>query len=319
MLSYILRRLLLLPPLIFGITFLSFAIISFAPGDYFAKLLLNPEIDPEVVQQLKRSFGLDKPFIIQYFFWLKNIVTGDFGWSFAYKVPVLSLIKSRVLNTLYLSFLSLLLSWAIAIPLGVLSASRKGGVFDKGFCFLSFLSISMPTFLLAFLLLVLAAFLGLPTGGRVSLHYHLLSPFERVIDHISHLFVPLTSVVFVNVFWMARLFRANMLEALAAPYTLAARARGLPQPLIYKYALKNAMNPLITIFGYQLSGVLSGAALIEIISRWPGLGRLVLEAYLSQDIYVVMASLLISAVLLVLSNLFADILLALTDPRIRYG
>lgn len=319
MLRYILRRLLLLVPLLLGITFLSFGIMWLAPGDYFARLLLNPEIDPKIIEDLRRSFGLDRPFFTQYIYWLKNILKGDLGYSFAYKVSVLSLIKGRALNTLYLSILSILLSWAVAIPFGALSAVKKGGFFDKGFCFLSFIFISMPTFLLAFLLLVFAASVGLPTGGRISLHHALLSPAGKVLDHLKHLFVPLLSLVFVSSFWMGRIFRANMLEALAAPYTLAARARGLPSSLIYKYAMKNAINPMITIFGYQLSGILSGAALIEIITRWPGLGRLVLEAYLSQDVYVVMASLLVSSLLLVLSNLLADILLAATDPRIRYA
>ena len=320
MLKFISRRLLHMIPLVFGITLLSFLILNLAPGDYFNQLALNPEISPETLEQMRQEFGLDKPVMVQYFKWLQGVLTFNFGYSIHFKVPVVVLIKQRMMNTLILSITAMIFCWILSVPIGVYCAVRQYSIGDKIFSILAFLGIAIPNFFLAFLLIYWAAATGkFPTGGMTSVSYETLSFGMRLVDRLKHLIIPTVVLGTAGMAGLTRLMRGNLLENLRAPYVIAARARGLAErKVIFKHALRNAINPMITIFGYELSALFSAAALTEIITSWPGLGKLMLDAARSQDIYLVMGALLMSSVLLILGNLVADILLAMSDPRIRY-
>jgi peptide/nickel transport system permease protein len=293
--------------------------MQLAPGDYFTKLQMNPEISKETVSQLRSKFGFDKPLIVQYLKWLQGILHLDFGTSLVYQIPVFTLIKERLFNTLLLSIIALLVIWIISIPLGIWCATNQYKWLDQLLSGLSFIGISLPSFFFGFLLLYLASNTGiLPTGGIIDLAHNEYSIWGKFIDYSKHLVIPVTILTFVSVVGMLRIMRANMLDELHMPYITTARAKGLSEPkTIYKHALRNAINPMVTIFGYELSSLLSGAALTEIILSWPGMGRLMLDALLQQDLYLVMASLFVSSVLLIFGNFIADILLAIIDPRIR--
>jgi peptide/nickel transport system permease protein len=316
---YILKRFLQFIPLIIGMTFISFLIIQMAPGDYFTQLKMNPEISPETIENMRKIFGLDKPVIIQYLYWIKNIFTFNLGESFSYHVPVSFLIKIRLKNTIALSIFSIFFTWIIAIPLGIFGAIKDKSWQERILSFFAYIGISLPSFFIAMLIIFFISKTAiLPLGGTKSLFYENASNIDKFLDYLKHLFVPGIILTISGIGSLYRLMKNNFLETLNAPYIFTAYAKGIPTYKIYfKHALRNAINPMITIFGYELSGILSGAGLVEIITGWPGMGRLVLEGVLSSDLYLVMASLLIGGILLILGNLFSDILLALVDPRVR--
>jgi peptide/nickel transport system permease protein len=323
MIRYIARRLVLLGPLIVGITFVSWAAIQLAPGsgDYFQQLVLQyPQISPQTIAGLRARFGMDQPPWVQYFHWLWNIVRGDFGLSFAYQVPVTWLIGSRALNTLLLSLTSLVAAWALAIPLGIYSAVHQYSLTDGLLSAGAFVAISVPSFFSALLLLYAAFWSHLvPLQGLTSVNYDSLSLGGKVLDVAWHLVLPTVALGVFSVGGLMRYMRNNLLEVLRADYVKTARAKGVAERrVIARHAVRNAINPLVTLFGFELGGLLSGAAFVENILGYPGLGRLVLEAVLKKDVFVVMGSLLMGSVLLILGNLTADILLAYFDPRIRY-
>ena len=321
MLKYIAKRALQAVPLVIGITIISFILIQAAPGDPFSELSQNPHISEQTLQDLRVRFGFDRPLVIQYLKWFWGMLRLDFGYSTSYHIPVITLIGQRLFNTLYLAVISLILTWAIAIPIGIYSARHQYQLGDRIFSVLTFIGMSLPTFFVAFLFVYVASHTTwLPTGGvRDPIYFDMMSPLEKTWDLFRHLLIPISVLVASSVAGLVRLMRGNMLDVLKLPYVTTARAKGLSEfKVIYKHALRNAVNPMITIFGYQLSGLLSGVALTEAILSWPGLGRLMLDAVLKQDIYLVMATLVISSCLLIISNLFADILLAVTDPRVRY-
>jgi peptide/nickel transport system permease protein len=320
MTRFIFKRLLLSLPLLLGITFLSFFIIQLAPGDFLDSLRLDPQTSPEIIRFYEEKFQLDKPFIVQYMAWLGNVVRGEFGYSFAYKAKVSDVVISRLFNTFILSLASLLVTWIFVIPLGVIAALKRNRFIDRLLSGVCYLGISMPGFFLAFLLLYLASYSNLlPLGGMRSINHSELSAFGKIADIAKHLIIPTIVLSFGSVCALQRTLRANLFDALGSSYIKGAKARGLSNMrIVYIHALKNAINPMITIFGYQLSGLLSGAALIEIILGYPGLGVVMLEAVLGQDLYLIMGALLMSGVLLIAGNLIADILLGIFDPRIRY-
>ncbi len=319
MLRYLGRRLLNLIPLILGITVVSFTVMQLAPGDYLDQLRLRPEVSPETVARLSAQLGLDRPLWEQYARWLWGVVRGDLGYSFAWHIPVGDVIGLRLSNTLLLTVTAMALSWLIAIPLGVYAALRDGRPPERALSLLAFVILAVPEFFLAFLLIWLAARTGwLPTGGMVSPYHDELGTFDRLRDLISHLIIPAGVLALGSAASLQRFLRSTLLEVMHRPFVTALRARGLaPWRVNYRHALRLALNPLITMFGYQLSGLFSGAALVEIITGWPGMGSLMLEAVIGQDLYLVMAAMLVGAVLLVLGNLLADLLLALADPRVR--
>ena len=319
MFVYILKRLIQMVPLLIGITFLSFIIIQLAPGDYLDKLKMNPQISKETLEKLKQSYGLDQPIIVQYIKWLINALKFDLGYSFSYHAPVLDIIKERVGNTLFLSITSAILAWGLAIPIGIFAALRPNTIVDKFIQLFSFTFMSIPNFFLAFLMLFLAVKTGiLPTGGATSPNYDELSFWGKIADRLWHVSLPAFVLAIGSLAGLVRLVRSTMIESLNAEYTLFARAKGLPErQVVIKHALRNALNPFITLLGFEIASLLSGAALVEIIVNWPGMGMLMLDAVLSQDLYLVMGGLYIGAIMLIIGNLIADILLAKLDPRVR--
>ncbi|MBL7091840.1 MAG: ABC transporter permease [Candidatus Omnitrophica bacterium] len=320
MTPYIIRRLIIAVPLLLAISFVAFMFIHLAPGNYFDTLRMSPQISEETIKKYESQYHLDKPPLIQYAFWLKNLLRLDLGYSFVLMSPVTDVIKKRLFNTFILSLAAMLFTWFIAIPLGIFCAVRQNSFSDRFFSALSFVGLSIPNFFFALLLLYLASLTGiLPLGGMRSANYEGLSQLGRFWDLLKHLLIPTIVIGTSSLAGLQRIMRGNMLEVLRAQYITTARAKGLPERrVIYIHALRNAVNPMITIFGYSLSGLLSGAALTEIITGWPGLGSVMLQAVRSQDLFLVMGSMLMGGVMLIGANLVADILLAWSDPRIQY-
>ncbi len=301
-----------------GVTFLSFLIIKLAPGDYLDQLKLNPQISPETIEALKRQYGLDQNVFLQYIRWLLSAFKFDLGYSFQYHAPVSQLIGERVWNTLLLTVTSTILSWLIAVPLGMIAGLKEGSLVDKLIRAYSYAFMSFPSFFLAFIILVIVSKTGyLPVGGPYSPDFHKLSLWGKVVDVVSHLFVPVLTLTLVSSAGLIRLMRSSVIEIKNSPMVVMLRAKGVSQWVILRHIFKNAMNPFTTLIGYEIAGLLSGAALIEIIVGWPGLGTLMLDAVLSQDLFLVMGGLYIGTIMLLMGNLVADILLALIDPRVR--
>ncbi len=320
MLRYILRRLLISIPLLLGMSLVAFLFISCAPGDYFDALRLNPEISEATIRQYEAQYLLDKPVLVQYAAWLGRLLQGDLGYSFAMRAPVAHVIGSRVGNTLLLTLVAMVVAWGVAIPLGMWAAVRHRTWVDRFLGLQMVIGMSVPSFFLALLLLYIASRTGiLPVGGIRSAGAQSLSPVGQFLDVAAHLVIPALVISAASMAGLARVIRGNLLEVLQSPFVLAARARGIPEKsVLWRHALRNAINPMITIFGYELSSLLSGAALTEIICNWPGLGSLMLTAVRQQDLFLVMGDMLIGGVLLLVGNLLADLALAWSDPRIRY-
>ncbi|MBO8140312.1 MAG: ABC transporter permease [Thermosipho sp. (in: Bacteria)] len=319
MLRYIARRLIILVPELFIITLLVFLIMQAAPGDFLDQYRLDPSVSKDFLQALEKQYGLDQPIMVQYIKWLKGLVTGDLGYSFYYRRPVSDLIGERVLNTLILSLYSFVISWIVGIILGVISALKKYSFWDKFLTVIAFTGIAIPGFFLALLLLYFAAKTGtFPVAGMYSVNHGKMNVWEGFKDIFWHLQLPAFTLTFGGFAGLMRYMRGSLLDVLNEDYVEFARAKGMPERVvIFKHAMRNAINPLITMFGFSLSSLLGGAVITETIFSWPGLGRLVYQALVQQDIYVVMASTVISVIMLIAGNLVGDILLAAVDPRIR--
>jgi peptide/nickel transport system permease protein len=307
-------------PLLLGITFFSFLIISLAPGDYLTAMSQNPQIKAETIAAMRAKFGLDQPWYVQYGKWLINALRFDFGYSFANQQPVFSLIGEKMLNTLILALSAALFAWGLSIPLGIISAVRQNTWVDRSASFVSFIGLSIPEVFFALLMVLFAAQTGwFPVGGMKSIDFEYMSYGGQLLDLLHHLVLPTIVLGSISLAGRMRQMRANLLDTLLQDYVQTARAKGLSERVvIYKHALRNAINPLITLFGFTLANLLSGAFLVEVVMSWPGLGRLTLDALFTRDLYLVMGSLLMASVMLILGNLAADIMLALSDPRIRY-
>jgi peptide/nickel transport system permease protein len=321
MLRFVLRRLLQMIPLLIGITFLSFVVVDLAPGDFFDTLSMNPSISPEMVKEMKAEFGYGQPLPVRYGRWLWRVVHLDLGMSIAYRVGVLDLIESRALNTVILAVASMVFTWALAIPIGVIVALRRGTFLDRALSFVAFFGMSVPSFFLAFLLMYVALETGwFPVGGTTSLDYPILSPTEQIGDRIAHLVLPVIVLGTGGMASLMRLMRSQILEIQSADYVRTARAKGVPEWLVVsKHVLRNAMNPFVTLAGYELGTLLGGAALVEAVMNLQGLGTLMLDAVRSLDLYLVMGSVLMGSILLLVGNLLADVALTLVDPRIDFA
>ena len=317
--AFILKRLLHMIPILLGVSLLTFLLMSLTPGSYLDSLSQNPQISQETVAALKAKWHLDKPWYVQYLYWLRNAATGDFGLSIQYKIPAFELLSSRLWNTFVLSFFATVIAWGVAVPLGVWAAVNKDSLVDRGCALLAFIGLSIPEVLLALLALLFAAATGwFPIGGVHGSLYDLMSTAEKLRDRAHHLILPVAVLAASELAGIMRQMRSNLLDTLRADYVTAARAKGLPEGwVIYKHALRNAINPLLTIFGYSLAGLLSGAFIVENIMAWPGLGRLTLEAFFAKDSMLVVNSVVMATFLLVVGNFVADLLLAWSDPRIR--
>lgn len=321
MLGFVLRRLALSAILLLAASLMAFAILKAAPGDYFVQLEADPRIPQEYVEQQRELYGLDKPAVVQYGMWLANAFQGNLGFSFAYKQPVSDIIGSRLLNTLILNICAIFITWSVAIPMGIYAAVRQYSRGDKVLSAISFTGMSLPNFFSALILLyIFSSVLGwLPPGGMYSLNYRDMAPLEKILDVAHHLVIPVIVLVLTAMASLQRITRGSMLEILGQQYVRTARAKGLPEnKVVYKHALRNALNPLITIFGYEFGALLSGSALLEIILDYPGLGSLIYNAVRSQDQFLVMGGFMMGAVMLLVGNLIAELLLAWVDPRISY-
>ncbi|MBD2311816.1 ABC transporter permease [Desertifilum sp. FACHB-1129] len=318
---YILKRLMQALLTLLLASALSFLIIQLAPGDYLDALRQNPQISPERIEELRQRFGLDRPLIEQYGRWLWRIVTaGDFGESFSYQRSVASLLWERIPNTLLLAIASLIITWAIAIPLGIFGAIHQHGKVDQILSVVSYTGQGFPSFITALLLLFLAQNLSpyLPVGGMTSIDHADLTPLGQVIDIGWHMILPTLALSITSFAGLQRITRGQLLDVLRQDYIRTARAKGLPENrVIYVHALRNAINPLITLLGFEFASLLSGAFIAEYFFNWPGLGRLILQAVTAQDLYLVMASLMMGALMLIIGNLLADLMLKAVDPRIK--
>ncbi len=302
---------------------LCFFVMQLAPGSFLDTLKENPKISPQRIAEYKERFGLDKSAIEQYFLWLTRIVTqGDFGQSFVYERPVVTLLWERVPATLLLSISSLVVTWALGIPLGIWAAVKRSQLADKVLSALSYLGQGLPSIISGLLLLAFAQATSplFPVGDMTSIDHEELGFFGKLLDIGWHLILPTIALSITGIAGLQRLMRGEMLDVKRQDYIQTARAKGLPEMrVIMTHAFRNALNPMITLLGFEFASLLGGAFITENLFNWPGLGRLILQALQAKDTYMVMASLMMGAAMLILGNLLADILLKFVDPRIQLG
>lgn len=317
---FIFRRLAHAVLLLLALSFLSFALLQLTPGDFFDGLRLNPEISQQTIEGLRAQYGLDRPLPVRYERWVAALLHGQLGFSLAYKSPVGPLLRERAWNTLVLTGTATLLSWLIAIPIGVWSAAAKGKWPDRISGVATSTLLTIPDLLLFLLLLLLAVRTGwFPSGGMVSAAGDANAGlWTTAFDIAQHLVLPAAGLTLVALPALVRHIRSSMIEVLASPFIRAARAHGISRMrILFRYALPVAANPLISLFGLSIAGMLSASALAEVVLSWPGLGPLLLESVLARDVYVVAGTVMVAAVFLIGGNLLADLLLFAVDPRIR--
>lgn len=322
MFRYIGRRFLHMIPILLAVIAIGFLLLQLAPGDFFTRLYLEPDVNEETIDRYREQFALDKPWYEQFLRYIWNVLQGNFGFSAEYRSSVFDIIKLRVWPTVILSLSALVVSWGMSVPMGILAATKQYKWPDQVISVFAFIGLAIPNFFLAFLILyfITATGIPLPIGGMTSVTFSAMNPIQQFFDVLWHLIVPLFVLSTSAMAGLTRIMRANMLEILNQQYIVTARAKGQRERVVvFSHALRNAINPMITLLGFQIAGILSGAVLTEVVLSWPGLGQLVLSAILTQDIFLVMGVLIYSSILLVIGNLIADILLAVTDPRVRVG
>lgn len=315
----IIRRLLSFIPLVLGITFISFLIMKSAPGDPTV-MFQDPNVQLQDLEQLKKNYGLDKPLLIQYGYWLKEALKGNLGYSFQTGKPVTLMIFERLPATLLLSVSSLILILCITFPLGLLSGYKKDKTFDKLVTFFSFVGMALPTFWVGLILiLMLSLKVNLfPTSGYLDPSLSNASFFKQSLNILYHMALPLLTILIGGVAGLIRFNRFSIITILSQDYIHAARARGISERrILYKHALKNAALPIVTILGAGLSSLIGGSFIIEYIFSWPGMGQLGVNAVFARDYPVLMGSILFSSILIVIGNLAADISYGLIDPRVK--
>ena len=325
MFAYTLRRLLLAVPLLLGITFISFMVIHLAPGDPVEVQSgdMTERNIREAYKALREMYGLDQPLHVQYWNWLSRIVRLDFGRSFSPDGRlVLTKIGERLPITLLLNVIEMLIILALAVPIGVMSATRQYSTFDKVTTIFVFLGFATPDFWLALLLMILFGVqLGwLPISGLRSLNWEYLTFWRQQLDFLSHLALPILVATFGGLAGFSRYMRQSMLEVVRQDYIQTARAKGLAERVVVgKHALRNAMLPIVTILGLSLPGLIGGSVIVEWIFAIPGMGQLMVQAAFERDYPVLMGNLVIVSTLTLFANLAADLAYSLVDPRIRVG
>lgn len=314
---YILKRFLQAIPLLFLVSIISFFIIRLSPVDPLGELRLNPSISQETLKSEQQRLGLDKPKIVQYGLWLKSFLKGDLGVTVTGE-KVSTKLMERIPNTLLLTTVVIFLTWLVGIPLGIYAALNWKKPVDRILTVLTSIGMAIPSFFFALLLLIFAVKTGLfPTGGLTSYNFSNMSLGHKIINIAHHLVLPVIVLFTISLSGLQRQMRGNLLDVLGSDYVKFARAKGLSEnTVVYKHALRNAINPMVTLLGFEFASLLSGAALTEYVFQYPGLGRLILEAVMKSDINLVMASLMMGTIMLVAGNLLADILLKLVDPRV---
>ncbi|MDI5928727.1 ABC transporter permease [Rhizobium leguminosarum] len=326
MLVFIAKRFLWMIPSLFAVSFLAFVLIQLPPGDYVTTYIAtlaasNEIVDQNTAAQLRERFGLGDPMLIQYFKWIWGILTrGDFGISFEWQQPVSDLIWERMALTLVLALSTLIATWAIALPIGVYSAVRKYSIGDYFFTAFTFFGLAVPSFLLALVLMYVAAVeFGQDVGGLFSPEYENASwSFAKMVDLFSHLWLPVIILAVSSTASLIRVMRANMLDELPKPYVTTARAKGLSEfRLLMKYPMMIALNPFISTIAWLLPNLISGSVVVAIVLNLPTAAPLLLQALMAQDMYLAGAFVLLICALTLIGSLISDILLALVDPRIR--
>jgi len=305
--------------LIFGVSLLAFVFADLAPGNYLEEMRLNPQISPNTLAALRSEYGLERPFAVRYALWLRSVLHGELGFSFAYNSPVWPLLKTRAANTLMLTTTAMILSWLIAIPIGVIAAARVGGWEDRVSAVGATLLLGTPDVLFGLMLLALALRTHwLPAGGMHTLTLAETGTFAGVKDLGLHMVLPVAALTAGALPMLVRHVRSAMLDVLNAPFIAATRGHGIsPGRLLFRHALPAAANPLVSLFGVSIGALLSGSLLIEVIMNWPGVGPMLLQAVLDRDRFIVIAAVMFSTVFLVVGNLVADTLISVVDPRIR--
>ncbi len=315
--TFFLRRLLSAIPVMFIITFATFVLMQMLPGGPLAAYENNPEISQDDIQRLRHEMGLDRPIPVQYWAWLKNFVRGDWGYSFVTKRPVLQEIWDRLPNTLYLTGFSLIVALIIAIPAGIISATRQYSIFDHITTTLTYIGRSMPVYYSGLLLIIIFSIWlrWLPSGGM-----HTLGKDFSIIDSLRHLFLPVLSLSTLIAAKYVRFLRTSMLEVIHQDYIRTAAAKGLRNRIIiFKHAFRNAAIPLVTVVAIDLPVLFAGALFTETVYSWPGMGRLFVDSATRFDYSIVMGIVAAIAFLVVLSNLIADVIYGILDPRITYS
>ncbi len=323
---YIIKRILWMIPFLFAVSVVAFLLIQAPPGDYLTTYIAklgesNEVLDQATVDNLRQRFGLDQPLYVQYFKWVSRLLVGDFGMSFEWRQPVSDLVWSRMALTLCLSFAALLFTWAVAFPIGVYSAVHKYSVGDYVATTIGFIGLATPNFLLALILMYVGVVhFGADVGGLFSDEYK-NAPWSwgKVVDLMQHLWLPVIVLGTSATASLIRIMRANLLDELDKPYVDTARAKGLSEFwLIMKYPVRVALNPFISTIGWVLPNLISGAVITAIVLSLPTAGPLMLQALLSQDMYLAGAFVLLLSSLTVIGMLISDILLVLLDPRVKY-
>jgi peptide/nickel transport system permease protein len=327
MVQFIIRRILLMIPTLFAVSLVSFIIIQLPPGDFLTSYMANragsgETVEQEVIAAMNQRFGLDRPIYVQYFMWITNIITkGDFGQSFAWNSPVDQLLWSRMGLTVILSVATLLFTWVVAFPIGIYSAVRQYSIGDYIASFFGFLGLAVPDFLLALVLMYIAfKYLNQSVGGLFSPEYvNAEWSTAKVLDLLSHLWIPMLILGLSGTASLIRVMRANLLDELRKPYVRTARAKGLPEwKVILKYPVRVALNPFVSTAGWLLPGLVSGSIIVAVVLSLPTSGPLLLSALQSQDMYLAGAFILLLSMLTMFGTLLSDIVLAWLDPRIRY-
>ncbi len=326
MLGFILKRVLYMIPTLIGMSLVSFFIIQLPPGDFLTSLISaiadsGQSLDSATVAKLTAQYGLDQPFYVQYWKWISGILfRGDFGWSFDWGQPVSRLIWERMGITLFVSILSLILIWAVALPIGIYSAVKRYSIGDHIFTLLGFIGLAIPTFIMALVLMYVSyKFLGQNVGGLFSPEYQ-DAPWSwaKLWDLCLHLWIPIVVIATNSTAALIRVMRANLSDELNKPYVVTARAKGLSEfTLIMRYPVRIALNPFISTIGWVLPALISGVTITAIVLNLPMAGPLLLRALVSQDMYLAGAFILLMSVLTLVGMLISDILLAVLDPRIR--
>ncbi len=324
--SYVIRRLLTMVPTLLTISVVVFILIQLPPGDIITSTLESlrqqgMEASDEQIRALKAQYHLDDPMVVQYLRWITSFVQGDMGYSIKYQQPVNTLIWDRIGFTVLIAFASLLFTWALAIPIGIYTAVRQYGYGDYIFTIIGLLGLATPNFLLALVLMYFGyTWFGVSVGG-------LFSPdlaeapwnWDKFVDLLQHIWIPMVVIGTAGTAGIMRVMRANLLDELSKPYVVTARAKGVrPLKLVLKYPVRIAISPFVSTIGWLLPALISGEAIVSIVLNLPTTGPLLLQALLSQDMYLAGSFIMLLSILTVIGMLLSDILLAVVDPRIRY-
>ncbi|TDI48493.1 MAG: ABC transporter permease [Acidobacteria bacterium] len=302
---------------LFAVSILAFLFLELAPGDYLDRMRLSPQISQETLEAMRVQYGLDRPFVARYWTWLGAVVTGTWGYSFAYGIAVAPLVWGRVMNTLVLGASALAVAWALALPVGVWWATRRSTAAGFSMGFLTSVILGFPELILALILLVLAERSGaFPVGGMRSIGAEDLSAWGRARDLLWHLVLPVTTLALPAFAMLVRHVKAAVEDVMAETFVLNARALGVTgRRLVLHHVLRPAANPLISIAGLSVASLLSGSFIVEVVMGWPGLGPFLLEAIRARDVHVVIGGVMCSAVLVIAGGLLTDLVLYLNDPR----